>query len=345
MDKLLEEGRNFLREIKPSDKVALIYHNDIDGIISAAIFYIALEKLGIKFLKTLPMSIKEFDKKFTRKIKNFDVIIVLDIAVEKKIKPEKKTLIIDHHPTKKIYDKKVLHINPRFIKPEIYQPASYILYKLFKNFLNIEQLEWLSVIGTLGDYGFRDCKDLLKKWVAIKKKDEIFRSRFGKIAISLNSAIYFLGFDKTLKILISSKKLSDLTRNKKIIYSNKKYKKILKSAEKYFWKNAEKIENFLIYSKIDKKYKKIGSALATKIASKFPNNFIMVIEKNRKYKISARYEEGKLHVGNILKKCCKNLGKGGGHRESGGASVGKLDVFIQRLIKEIKNFSKRNESI
>jgi single-stranded DNA-specific DHH superfamily exonuclease len=339
LNKFFKKGISFLEQIKPLDKVILIYHNDVDGVVSAAICSIALKKLGIKISKILAKGIEEINKNLTHIIKIFDFAIILDIPMEK-IKISKNILIIDHHPTKNLNNKKIVHINPRFINPETYQPVSYVVYKFLGKFLNIKNLEWLAVLGTVGDYGFKDCKDLLKKWIKVKKKNELWKNEFGKAVDSINSASYFLGFEKTLRILVNSKNLLDFSKNKEIIIAKKKYRKILEDAEKDFWKNAQKIKNFLIYSELNKKYKELGSVIATKLASKYPNKLIIVVEKNQKYKIHARYEEGKIHVGELLKKCSKGLGKGGGHRESAGASVDKINIFRKRLIKEIKRFSK-----
>lgn len=341
LNNFFEKGTNFLKQIKPSDKLVLIYHTDVDGIVSAAICSATLKKMGIKISKILPMGIEKFNKKIAHEIKNFDFAIVLDISIEKKIKTSKNILIVDHHPTKNFSNKKIVHINPRFVNPEIYQPVSYIMYKFFENVLDVRQWEWLAVLGTVGDYGFEDCKNLLEKWINIRQKSELLKNNFGKAAGLVNGAIYFSGFEKTLQILISSKGLSDLSKNKEIVSANKKYAKVFKEAEKNFWKNAETIKNFLIYSEIDKKYKELSSTLATKLASENPSKLIIIVEKNQKYKIHARYEEGKMHVGKLMKKCSVGLGRGGGHRESAGASVAKskMNIFRQRLIKEITGFS------
>jgi len=342
LNELFEKGISFLEQIKPSDKLILLYHNDADGIISATICFIVLKKLRIKVSKILSMGIERFNKNFAHETKNFNFIIILDIPIEKKIKTNKNILIVDHHPTKNLNSKKIVHINPRFIDLEIYQPVSYLIYKNFENVLNIKSLEWLATLGTIADYGFKHCKDLLKKWINVKKKSELLKNKFGKAVNLINSTIYFLGFEKTLKILISSKNLSDLMKNKKIISANKKYGEILKNAEKDFWKTAQKIKNFVIYSELNKKYKELGSFLSTKLASENPNKLIIVVMKNKKYKIHARYEIGKIHVGELMKKCSRGLGRGGGHRESAGASVdkNKISIFRQRLIKEIVRFSK-----
>lgn len=333
---------HFLKQIGLSDKLILIYHNDVDGVVSATIFSAALKKMGIKISKILPMGIGEFDKNFSHIMGGFDFAIVLDIATEGKIKSSKNILIIDHHPTKNLSNRRIVHINPRFITPEIYQPVSYLTYRFFENLPAIRDLEWLAVLGTVGDYGFRDCGDLLEKWIDVEKKSGLLKNEFGRAVDMINGAIYFLGFEETLEILMSSKNLSDLTKNKKVVSANEKYGKILRDVERDFWRNAKKIRNFLIYSEISKNYKELGSVLATKLASENPNKLIIVVEKNQKCKIHARCETGRIHLGELLKKCSRGLGRGGGHRESAGASIPKknMKTFKSNLMGELSRFFK-----
>jgi len=335
IDKLFERGLEFIKKIEPKDNLFLIYHTDVDGIVSAALTFTALERLGIKVFKTIPRSI-EGRKEIPKDLKECDKAIILDLPIEnfQELKNSKKDIfIIDHHPSKDVNSKKIVYINPRFEKKEVYKPTSYIVYKFFSDIIYLEDKEWLSVVGTVGDFGFEDCKDLLKKWTKVNKKSGILNTKFWKIANKIRGASLELSKNDVLKILTSAKNLEELNRNEKILSSYKKYEKIYIQGKREFWRNAKEFKKLnLIISKISKN---IGSDLTNEISAKYPNEIIILLEKmGQNYKVHARYQKGKIHLGNLMKK----LVCGGGHRQAAGGKIKAkyLEAFEKKLIEELK---------
>lgn len=332
----------FIMKIKPKDRIVLIYDADVDGVSSAAIALSGLEKLGIKNIRLVHKDWKVTNN-LSELVARFDKGIILDVptpVIEKQLKKIRKDLlVIDHHPSKDVSSKNIVYINPRLKKREIYQPVSYLTYKIFSKIVDVTDKEWLAVVGTVGDYGFEDCKDLLRKYLEIKKKEDVWKTELGKTAMMINGAIAVLNPRKTLGILKPIKDLEEFKKNVKIKTASKRFDNEFERVKIEFKKNLEIYVDFgLIFSEIKPKFSRISSTLSTYIATKYPNKFIMIVERmNGNYKIHGRMENGKIHVGELLEKLCV----GGGHREAGAGIVkmGEINRFKANLIRELANFT------
>lgn len=328
LEKIFEKGKKFIYNIKPEEKILLVFHQDVDGICSAAIAFFALRRLGLK-PEIISVDIENW-KKILKIEKNFEKLIFLDLQIPEVEKNEEKILIIDHH-IPKIKVKNL--INPRILNKMIYQPASYIAYKFFSNFVDIKDKEWIATLGTIADYGFEDCRDLLNKWIKVKKKENVWRTKFGKAAILLYNAAIEIGFENAFKILLKSKNLKSLSKNERIKKANKRFEKYYKQKIKEFWKNAEKIEKAnLIFCVMKKLKKRVGSIIVTRLSRKYPDKTIFLLtERGKFYKIHAR--GGKVNLGRLLEK----MSVGGGHEKAAGGIIKKneLQIFKKRLFKEL----------
>lgn len=332
----------FILKIKPKDRVVLIYDADVDGVSSAAIALSGLEKLGIKNVRLVHKDWRVTNN-LSGLVAKFDRGIILDVptpVIEKQLKKIKKELlVIDHHPSKDVGSKNIIYINPGLKRREIYQPVSYLTYKIFSKIVDVTDKEWLAVVGTIGDYGFEDCKDLLRKYLEIKKKEDVWRTELGKIAMMINGAIAVLNPRKTLEILKPIKDLDEFKKNRKIKIASKKFDNEFERVKIEFKKNLEIYVDFdLIFSEIKTKFSRIGSTLSTYIATKYPNKLIIVLEKlNGNYKIHGRMENGKIHVGKLFEKLCD----GGGHREAGAGMIKAVEInkLKANLIRKLGNFT------
>lgn len=337
LNKLFEKGCEFLKNIK-NEKVALVYHKDVDGICSCILFSIALKKLGIE-VATVPTVYRKFAK--TIRSLKFDKLIVVDIGMSQEFALlfKKPVLIIDHHLIKEdINSDRIIFINPRFEEAEIYQPASYISYKFLSKIVDLEDREWLAVLGTISDYGFEDCKDLIKKHVdlnSIKTKDELLeKTKFGKAATALTAAMIEFGVEKAMKILLISKNLDEILENENIKNVSVRHKALFEKYEKEFWENSETIGE-IIFSIIKPSKEGIASNVVNEVSRKNPNKIILLFEElDDKYNIDARCQSGRIHLGKLMEKTCG----GGGHRNAAGGLIKKSDLedFKNRVMKELK---------
>ncbi|MEM7821666.1 MAG: DHH family phosphoesterase [Candidatus Aenigmatarchaeota archaeon] len=308
------------------EKVALVYDTDVDGVVSAALILIVFKKMGKKIKKSIPMGFGDIERLKTR-LKRFEKIITVDVPIdliEKHLLDiEKKMLIIDHHPGKDLTSEKIILINPRMESPKIYQPTSYVVYKMFKNLL--KDKKWAAAVGTVGDLGVENCKDLVK----INSKKNIWKSKFGKAAMLLGASISVLGPEKTLQILLNSRNLEELVKNKKMISASKKFDQELERCEKEFEKNLESYGRILV-SKIKPRYRGVCSALITKLSIENPENIIFVFEdKKNIIRIHGRNGSGEVDVGKLF----RELKIGGGHEKAGAGNIDKKDE--EKLKSEI----------
>lgn len=346
---MFELGRKFFLNIGIFDKVALIFHRDVDGMSSASIVILAMKEMGLERPETFAATNSNIGQ-IIKKVKSFDKIIIVDIDIvylkQLLLSLDKEIFIVDHHPPRKdLNAKKIIYINPHFENPGTYQPASYLIYKFFSNFLNIKNVEWKAVVGTAGDFGYEDCKDLLDKWMKIKDKKEIWKTEFGRAAITLNGAATTIGYETVLEEFLKLKNVNEVFENEKIASSYGKFLKKYEMVKKQFAKNMKEMKELnLIISEIKSMEKqRFGSPLVTELSTKYPKKIIILISKeNGLCTINARYAEGKIHMGKLMEKCCKGIGGGGGHKQAAGGSVpsNKVEMFEKRLMGELKEFFK-----
>ena len=335
------KGKDFVDNLKPSDKVILVHHKDCDGTYSAAIVAIALERLNKKINKIIAGTTEKNDD-IVKAIKPYNKVIIVDIGIDLLFKElnrmGKEILYLDHHmPVDKELSKDIVYINPRLENDKIYQPATYVVFKFFSHIADISDKEWLAVIGTIGDYGYEDCRDLLDKYIEVKEKSGIWKTQYGKAAIETVGAAAEIGFDKLLKILIKSKNFEELMRNKEIKTAYRKYEGMYETAKKQFWKNAERFDDVdLIFSVLDSKVERVGSAISTETSTKYPDKIIFLLEKvDNFYKIHARNQKAKVNLGKML----RDMGVGGGHIAAAGGKINMKDLggFKRNLLIKIRN--------
>lgn len=349
MEELFKKGILFLRKLKPTDKVLLVYHKDLDGLTSALIFVRNIKKLGLRIKRKYASSNEEIEK-IAKKVKFFDKIICLDIDIsymkKELVKLRKDIMIIDHHPPKKnLNTRKIVYINPRLTNPKIYQPASYVTYKFLSKIFNLEKDKWLAILGTISDFGLEDCRDLLKD-LKIKRKEDIPKTEIWKEVEKLVGIISEIGFDKTFNLLEKSNSLKEFKENKVVKNALKNYSKKIKKCEKIFWNNLKEYKEVnLLISEIKTRHREITSLISTKFSGEFPEKVLVVLRKvGKKYAIHARYRGSKeINLGKIMEKCAKGLNGGGGHPHAAGASikVKNREIFEKRLIEELKRFFRK----
>lgn len=324
---LFSKGEEFFKSLTPDDKIALIYHMDMDGVCSAALVHRALkllsEKTGteIKVSKSIVSTYVELEG-ILQDVDDFDKIIIVDIGVDKGIETGKDTLWIDHHLIKSdLNSGSVVFINPRFEDEDAYQPASYVVYKLVSRFVDIKTYGWVAAIGIVSDWGYADCRDVLDDWLKVKTKDELYHTGIGQTGELLLGASYVIGIERILDFLAESLSIEDIINNQEILNAYKEYDLVFKDGKKQFWENAETFGNVVI-SFITPKIKRLSSPIINRVSFENPEKIFFLIESvGDEYKISARYQRAdtnkRVHLGRLMEKCAG----GGGHRAAAGGSV------------------------
>jgi single-stranded DNA-specific DHH superfamily exonuclease len=343
LEKLFEKGKEFILSIKPWEKISVFYHRDLDGVTSSILTKLLLDSIGVDVVKTVPLKAGD-EKSLSRGIKKCDKAIVLDVPLKKL--PRWKILYIDHHPMKDFNSKNIVHINPTFKFPGVYQPVCYLVYKLFSEIIDMKKYEWIAVLGTVADYGYDDCRDLLDRWMKVKNKDDIWETIFGRVAIKINGSLYCLKKDELMEIISSAENIQELDRNKKINSAWKRYEKIYRRAKKEFYKNRVEVKkaNLVLSTISGNNNVYTGSSLSNELSRKYPDKVIVVIERTGDfYRAHARQQSGRVHMGKLMEACSRGIGWGGGHRQAASAAVrirkDRLGLFKKRLIEKLTGFS------
>lgn len=336
LTELFEAGREFLNDIKPDEKVVLIYHNDVDGTCAAALAVKAMRILGKRFYKRIPTDYIRIQKEVA-KLQDADKIIILDVGTNEEFSSflENPTLIIDHHSIKfDLNSEKIVFINPLFDDVETYQPATYLTYKFFSEVVDLKDSLWVAVIGIAADYAYQDCKDVVDQVIEVKDRDELQESKFGRAMRFLNGASYEVGVDDIVDFLLFVESIDEIEKDEKLKQAYSKYEDAFEDGKKQFWGNAETSGN-VIFSAIKPKYERLGSPIVNEISKKNPDKIIFLFEDlGGIYDIDARFQSGKIHLGDLLNRVCG----GGGHRKAAGGHIKKaeLEAAKRKILEELK---------
>lgn len=314
----MKRATEFLENI--SGRVGLFFHEDCDGVCSAAIILSLLKRKNIKPSLFCGNNDEETFKRFGKK--NVDAAIFLDFPVDSYIEflkhfKNKKVLIIDHHPICSDLNKYgFVHINPRFEK-QVYKSASEVCYELFCNNDRLSGCLWLARLGGIGDKSLVGTKEEAAAVEAINAVDAIEKER---------------GLVKLARFL-SNCKLEDF------LYSEK-YQRLKRLFEKEMEKQIEKFlsaaeSDDVIFFNVKSRYR-INSLVANALFDLYPDKTIITFKRfGSRYKVSGR--SSKIDIGSAFKKASFGIGRGGGHERAGGADVKIKDFgkFRKRIIEMI----------
>ena len=338
----LEKIRKWLGE---KAKKVLVYHRDADGVCSAAIFLRFFPDFA-----TIPREGPILDSGFFKAIieKKPKVLVFLDMPIDQewqkivKLMDELQGLrivIIDHHlPEKDMNSERIIHINPMLGGNNVYIPASCVVYELFREMgYDVKRMMWISIIGIIGDYGMKDCAWMLKEY---KRYGGVPHCELGKASDIISSAITLKGVngaEKSLGLLMRSMDYDEFKGSKELARWNVVVQREVRKIVNDFEKRKELVPGKkLIFYEI-KSRMNITSIIATITAEKHPDAIIVIRKKaGDQWKISLRYQAGKISVGDLAKYASKGIGSGGGHVKSSGALVNDWEKFRDRAFEYLK---------
>ena len=332
-----QKAIEFLNSITDKDKIAIIHHDDPDGICSAILFqdFCQAKKaktknffynLGQTKLKNLPL-------------KKFNKIIITDVS-SKDISPqfedikEKETLYTDHHPAYKIPKYIISHITTS----QGYIPSSRTAYELTKEKI------WLALIGIITDSGnlYKENNAFIKSTLkSLNLTLDQFQKNYAHILS--NTLIYFEKTpQKAYKIFSKLKSLEEITKLKK--YTNKIEKEIQKTLLEAK-QSHEKINGINIY-KINPKHKIKGivSTILSRENTSEPHIFISQKGRDKTLLgISARQNSNSADLPKLLKIATKNLPEAifGGHPRASGGQIRKKD--LEKFKQNLKNYTQSSK--
>ncbi|MBI4896246.1 MAG: DHH family phosphoesterase [Candidatus Aenigmarchaeota archaeon] len=344
---MFADAVSFLKKIKPSDNVVIVFNNDGDGICACTLLKKMLHARACKepYIIEQPMPT---EKELLRKIQTTipQKIIFLDLAMDqqmdiiKKIKSIADIMVVDHHKVEQNLNKKgMVHVNPRFAKPEIYQSATYLMYKICSQIVELSSALWIAGVGMIADYNLDDSQDIVAE---IQKKyhvTDIKKTKLAVIAEMIEAArstqemtceemVKMFEQIESFEAFDRAPKVDKLLKAREIITAE------MQRIDGEFKDRAEKFGNIILFQP-QSKYG-ILSSVATKYGLLNPKKTVVIYEKKKSvYKISARNQDGK-DVAELLKNASQDLkASAGGHKAAAGATISARDwdMFRERLIK------------
>jgi len=340
-----ESAITFLKNIKPTDGVVVVFHNDGDGISSCTLIKKWLAHIGVDpYIISQPMPP---DKNLIRRIQTGlpDKIIFVDLAIDqqptvlKKLKGIASILIIDHHIiSHDMSEEGISHYNPRFEEPRRYQSASYITYKIISRLMDVSEWLWVAALGAVSDYDLSASQDLIKEAQKLWTIE-----MFNKIAAMVESmrATKLMSADQMVALVNNSKEPKQLLEAPDFRQSYEKIQTELEATLLDAQASAEKVGDIVFY-KIKSKYN-LKSPVSTKLSEKWPEKFIVVYEQIDKYiNASVRNQAKRLNVDKILRAAARSIRgcSAGGHEAAGAAQMLEKDwpEFKQNLIQTVDRF-------
>ncbi len=336
---------DFVNNITSQDKIALISHNDVDGIVSAFLLHEFLLKKGFNVaLKKFMTYKKDFMGDLIKELKEngITIICITDLQVDSddfegycKLSGEIKTLLLDHHP---LHNDKNAYLKLNVIKCVSTNCTGYMVYNLCLKLLNEKYYEDLMLACLISDYCFKDEKILKlinNKYKGVNKNNA-FDSIPGILAKKLNSYLVFSGknYDNIWNIL----------KNRDLIKLDKTYDLIENEIQKsyeYYLKHSEFFPKFNLYFLHYTPKYNYTSTLTTILTKKDKDaTFILlsdVANDHSKIKISSRNQNATVQMNKLLEESVKNLDNSisGGHISAAGGTIMRKDTkkFKENLFK------------
>jgi len=322
-----DQAKEFLNNITPNNKVAILYHDDGDGYTAAILLFNFLKN---KKIKTIAFQFERDKSKF-KNLKKFDTIIIADLApsfISKDLQSvkHKKVFYTDHHPKNAEIPKEILEY-----RTESEISSAKTIYDL------VEGNELWGTMAQYFDAGWmqKENKKIIDKFL---KKNKISKQQLQKMAYKISRTIGYFHKKphKAFKILQSIKSLKDVNKLNK--YDKIVGKEIQKLIKQYKTKK-QKIGNINFYY-FKPKYP-IKSSIINEISFTRPKQTYVFatprIGNKKTINLSARNQTKKIDMAQLLKKGIKNLkhAGAGGHIPAAGATIQSkdLDKFKQNLKK------------
>lgn len=324
-----------------SEKVAIISHNDLDGIGSGKIVSEVVNADYLDFVSYEDLTDGLIEKLKKEKIKKLILTDLMfdDINFVKKASKFFDVLWIDHHPfMEDVNSEKIVFLNPggnnRFC-------ATYLCYYLFSKIENLEYFDWLVACACLSDFTIREnenwMREVFKKY-GDKSKIEPMSSEQGTVQNlkrDLEFAIIYFRKSNELKKMaeLITKNLIENNSLKK--YSNEVKKEVDETVER-FDRERKEINGRLLF--VFKPNFGVGALVSNIVSLKNPNKTVInVREVDDGYNVSMRRQDQKENMNLLMKKVLEGLENagGGGHIPAAGGHFMKKDLekFLERLKK------------
>jgi oligoribonuclease NrnB/cAMP/cGMP phosphodiesterase (DHH superfamily) len=333
----LKQAETFLRSIKPKDKVALLFHDDLDGFASGVLLYDYLtQEKNCNNIRTFPFNLANFDMEFSgvqRSLEDRTRIIIADLAPNViknalgQLNGNKSVLYIDHHQKKGSIPKKIVE----YRITAKYTPCSSMVYGLTGG------KEWLAVAGVVSDAGdkYPENREFIDSF--LRKINMGLDEYKEKVVNPISDGLIYFKKDKNsgdaFGLIRDIKNWGSLGRIQK-------YSKIVESEINKFTGDFEKqreqingINFYLFKSRFD-----ILPILIGIMSDQNPSGvYVFASPMDHRVRLSARNQSGEIDMIQLLEKSIEGLNNAtcGGHKAAAGGNIGKKDLttFKENLKK------------
>src|SRR3989344_1117391 len=329
----------FIGKLGDKDKIALISHTDLDGVI---VPYVANKVVAADIL--LFLNYEDLNHKLVLSLKGKKVnkIIFTDLYIKdenflKELEKFAEVLILDHHLAKKDWNSDKI----TFIKCEEGYCAGYLCYELFSKIQNLEKIDWLVACACVADYCHVKTIGLLEK-VFAKYGDKfemqgLYVRMSGKICElqeALSLALIYFKPDKIKNVFDAlGEKFGDIRDMGK--YSSQVKNEVSRLVE-LFNKEKQTFPGGYLFE-FTPKYG-CGSMVSTILSGKYIDKIIITLRPDsagKIYHVSLRRQDRKQNMDAFLVALLKGFkgADGGGHVPAAGGyfPTHYLNEFRQRL--------------
>jgi oligoribonuclease NrnB/cAMP/cGMP phosphodiesterase (DHH superfamily) len=320
-------AREFLEEIKPEDRVGIIYHDDLDGFASGILFYNYCIERGVKDIKPITFSYGK-TKPSKLNLEDRTKLLIADVAPNQLVDelPHFKVPIFytDHHQTEgQKFEENVVEL--RTID-EGYIPSCRTVYELCGG------KKWWALLGvwgdTLGNFDrYKENKDFFESGL---KELGLDRTGFMKLWLSAgNFLIYYAkDYPRAFEFLVG---LDDIKNLKKVSKFSREVEKEIHRVYIDFSQRPE-ILGGVRYHYFESPFE-IKSAVINKLSMKKKEEIMVLAspKSGEQVSVSARNQVGIYDVDKMLKIACEGIqgANPGGHKSAAGVVFRK--VYLRKF--------------
>jgi len=337
-----ETFRRFLFNIHEDDRIAIIAHNDLDGLCAGALME---QTLNDMFLFPKVRIFTDYGRKgvFNEvleqlKVEKIEVVFMLDMNIDNydpenfmSLRKGYKTLLIDHHPANP-----ELKDTSDIIKTETYNCAAFLTYFLARGIINsMEKWALLVCAAMISDASFKrkENAEFISRIFPGAVPSNYRESEPGKLCGKVSAGLSLLDAGKVYRMVMDHD-LAALTEIEKKVQGD-----IDRCVEYYKKYSVYFLANKLHYGVVDPITPRIASFIANRLSNEQPDDtFIIVCFDGDQAKVSARNQSCKVNMNELMKHGIEGLkeASGGGHAPASGACFRKkdLDKFIRAILAE-----------
>jgi single-stranded DNA-specific DHH superfamily exonuclease len=333
---------DFMSRVKErKGRVALISHNDLDGLVSAKVSNEVLGADMVKFVDYIDLN--QYLVNELRELK-VDFVVFTDLNIEdiqiiKDISQFAEVLIIDHHRfTEDMNYERIVFLNAQGFC------AGYLCYYLFSKIERLENFDWLVVCSCLSDWLFLKNAEWISEvyrkygFDFIIDNNNFKKSLMWSIQEDLSSSILY--FRPNLKRVFDQigKNIGQIGDLKK--YADEVKKEAKKALDRFSKESL--IIGGVYFWEINSKYP-VKDIVVNILSMEQPNTtFIVAERRGNYYKISARRQNKDVDLPKLMKYLTQEFknSSAGGHIPAAGANfpVEYYEEFKKRL-RNIKIFT------